>query len=96
MSSGSLFASLRNQFATLQRARSNPLYRSGPSSKCPGTSPFGCRLRAIKDYGEAIRLDPKYAIAYEIRAQAYENKGDSARARKDFDEAARLRRRAKP
>ncbi len=46
--------------------------------------------RAIKDYDEAIRLDPKYAIAYGVRGRAYENKGDSARAKKDFDEAARL------
>ena len=32
--------------------------------------------RAIADYNEAIRLDPKYAVAYNNRGIAYRDKGD--------------------
>ena len=46
--------------------------------------------RAIKDYSEAIRLDPKYVVAYFNRGSVYSYKGDYDRAIKDFDEAIRL------
>jgi tetratricopeptide (TPR) repeat protein len=39
--------------------------------------PRSCqRLPAVADYTEAIRLDPKYAFAYNNRGLAYRAKGD--------------------
>jgi lipoprotein NlpI len=47
--------------------------------------------RAIADYTEAIRLDPKDAlVAYNNRGNAYLAKGELDRAIADFDEAIRL------
>ena len=46
--------------------------------------------KAIEDYDEAIRLDPKYAGAYHSRGQAYGLLGQYERAIEDFDEAIRL------
>ena len=46
--------------------------------------------RAIADYTEAIRLDPKYANAYHNRGLAYRDKGDTDRAIADYTEAIRL------
>ena len=46
--------------------------------------------RAIADYSEAIRLDPKYALAYNNRGFAYFGKKDYDRAIADYNEAIRL------
>jgi tetratricopeptide (TPR) repeat protein len=46
--------------------------------------------KAIADFTEAIRLDPKYALAYANRGAAYVNKGDSDKAIADCTEAIRL------
>jgi tetratricopeptide (TPR) repeat protein len=46
--------------------------------------------RAIADYNEAIRLDPKFAKAYSNRGLAYRDKGDTGRAIADYTEAIRL------
>jgi lipoprotein NlpI len=46
--------------------------------------------RAIAEYNEAIRLDPKFAYAYSSRGLAYDHKGDLERASPDYDEAIRL------
>jgi tetratricopeptide (TPR) repeat protein len=46
--------------------------------------------RAIDDYNEAIRLDPKYAIGFNNRGLAYQRSGQIDRAIKDYDEAIRL------
>src|SRR5215469_8549694 len=46
--------------------------------------------RAIDDYNEAIRLDPKYAIGFNNRGLAYQRKGQIDRAIEDYDEAIRL------
>ena len=46
--------------------------------------------RAIADYNEAIRLDPKSAIAFSDRGVAYMRKGDLDRAFADYNEALRL------
>ena len=37
---------------------------------------FTDRQRAIADYSEAIRLDPKYAVAYSNRGLAYAYKNE--------------------
>jgi tetratricopeptide (TPR) repeat protein len=42
------------------------------------------------DYDQAIQLDPKLAIAYNNRSDAYNYKGDRDRAIADADETIRL------
>lgn len=46
--------------------------------------------RAIKDYDEAIRLDPRYAVAFNFRGLAWNAKGDFDKAISDYSEAVRL------
>ena len=46
--------------------------------------------RAIADYNEAIRLDPKYALAFFSRGFIYANKGDTDRGMADFNETIRF------
>ena len=45
---------------------------------------------AISDFNDAIRLDPKYALAYNNRGFAWSVKKDHDKAIADFDEAIRL------
>ncbi len=46
--------------------------------------------RAIADYNEAIRLDPKFTAAYTNRGIAWRSKGEYDRAVADYSEAIRL------
>ena len=46
--------------------------------------------RAIADYNEAIRLDPKSALAFRDRGVAYSYKRDNDRAIANYNEAIRL------
>ena len=46
--------------------------------------------RAIDDFSEAIRRDPKYTIGFSNRGIAYQRKGQIDRAIEDYDEAIRL------
>ena len=46
--------------------------------------------RAIADYDQAIKLDPKYALAYLNRGLLWQAKKDHDRAIADFDQAIRL------
>src|ERR1700686_25236 len=46
--------------------------------------------RAIADLNEAIRLDPKLAMAFNNRGAAYNEQGDNDRAIADYNEAIRL------
>lgn len=46
--------------------------------------------RAIEDFTQAIRRDPKYAAAYNNRGNAYGRKGEVDRALADHNEAVRL------
>jgi len=41
--------------------------------------------RAIEEFDEAIRLDPKYAVAYGNRAIAYKLQGNKIKAIADFE-----------
>lgn len=41
--------------------------------------------RAIADFDEAVRLDPKYAVAYGNRAIAYKLQGNKTKAISDFE-----------
>lgn len=51
---------------------------------------LGQYKNAIRDYNEAIRLDPQFAYAYNNRGKAYEALGQYQRAIQDYDEAIRL------
>ena len=46
--------------------------------------------KAIVDYSEAIRLDPKNAEADYGRGLAHEKKGEKAKADEDFAQAKKL------
>jgi tetratricopeptide (TPR) repeat protein len=46
--------------------------------------------KAIADYTEAIRLDPRCAGAYFNRGLALRKKGESAKAEEDFAQAKKL------
>jgi len=46
--------------------------------------------RAISQYDEAIRLDPKYVAAYNNRGNSYNRKGEYRRALQDYDKALQL------
>lgn len=46
--------------------------------------------RAIEDYDEALRIDPKHRNAYNNRGVSYDNLGDYHQAIKNFDEALRI------
>ena len=46
--------------------------------------------RAIADLNEAIRLDPKLAMAHNNRGAAYNEQGDNDRAIADYNEAIRI------
>jgi tetratricopeptide (TPR) repeat protein len=47
--------------------------------------------KAIKDYDEAVRLNPKDDGAFFNRGVAWKAKGENEKAEKDFAEAKRLR-----
>ena len=57
-----------------------------------GTSAQDSRhyIQAMKEYSEAIRLDPEYAMAYYNRGYAYYDLGQHERAIQDYNEAVRL------
>src|SRR5208337_651232 len=46
--------------------------------------------KAIADFNEAIRIDPKYACAYHNRGNAWGNKKDYEKAIADYSEAMRI------
>jgi lipoprotein NlpI len=46
--------------------------------------------RAIADFSEAIRVDPKYALAYRNRSNVYRAKGDIDRALADYGKVVDL------
>src|SRR5215831_7925220 len=46
--------------------------------------------RAVADYNESIRLDPKYAYPYNGRGNAYRGKGDNDRAIADYAMSIKL------
>ena len=50
----------------------------------------GDTAKALEAYDEAIRLDPKSAIAFEHRGELWSQKKEFGKAIKDFDEAIRL------
>ncbi|MGB8686007.1 MAG: tetratricopeptide repeat protein [Microcoleus sp.] len=50
----------------------------------------GDKDNALKDYNEAIKLDPKSAKAYGNRGAVYGDKGDKDNALKDYNEAIKL------
>ncbi len=47
--------------------------------------------QAIDAFNEAIRIDPKFADAYEARGEAYLKMGETAKAEADRKKAEQLR-----
>ncbi len=60
-------------------------YNSGTSAQ-----DNGYYLQAIREYNEAIRLNPEYVWAYNARGTAYDDLGRHERAIQDYNEAIRL------
>ena len=50
----------------------------------------GVMDEAMADFGAAIRLDPGSAAAFDARGTCWKVLGEEAKAKADFDEAARL------
>ena len=71
-------ANLSAEDATDYFSRGNAWFNKGENDK------------AIADFDEAIRLNPKLAEAYNNRGNAWEGKGEHDRAIADFGEAIRL------
>src|SRR5262245_53319945 len=46
--------------------------------------------QALKDLNEAVRLDPKFALAVGARGGVWHRKGEYGKAMADYDEAIRL------
>jgi tetratricopeptide (TPR) repeat protein len=46
--------------------------------------------RAVRDYGEAIRLNPRYGIAFNNRADAWLRLGDPAQGKPDIEKALEI------
>ena len=46
--------------------------------------------RALSDFEDAIRLNPKYALAYATRGMVFEKEGELPRAQADFNQALSL------
>ncbi len=71
--------------AETQKNRAIAYYNRGVAYYAKGEND-----RAIVDYSDALRLDPKYVDAYNNRGRAYFAKGDKDRAFADFSETIRL------
>lgn len=73
--------------------RRSGLNRNSPRRLTIAATPTVTRANtsgAIKDYDEAIKLDPKFANAFNSRGSAYFEKGQYDRAILDYDQAIRL------
>ena len=79
------FAATSRRSACRGRARGKP---EGAALCSPYAGSPTCR--PVKDYDEAIRLDPKDAVTFNNRGLAWYSKKDYDKAIKDYDEAIRL------
>ena len=83
-------AALRAEEERNERSRGASTY-AALISQGTADSNAGDYDRAITHYNEAIRLDPKSAVAFMDRGDAYMNKGNNDRAIADYNEAIRTR-----
>ncbi len=65
-------------------------FRRGLLNRANANMKKGDPDRAIADYTEAIRLNPKAAWVYHFRGKAYEKKGEKGKAEEDFAQAGKL------
>ncbi len=70
---------------TAQKGKASSLIERGIASRASGDAES-----AIRDFDEAIRLDPKQADAYYNRGLALRDRGESDRALVDLEQAAKL------
>ena len=82
----------RPRYSRLQRSAPAPIRKAAKAYNNRGVAYYkkGDYDRAIADYNEALRLDPKDASAYNNRGSAYAGEGDHDRAIADYNEALRL------
>jgi tetratricopeptide (TPR) repeat protein len=85
-------ASFHSDMERLIRSLQAPAKSAASGKYLQGVSEAlrGNHARAITDFDDAIRLDPKLAIAYCERGKSYARRRDHARAITDLDEAIRL------
>ena len=69
---------------------SAPANLARTSARAVAYTSLGQSRKAIEDYDQAIRLNPRMAEAYSSRASAYNELGQPHRGLEDFDEAIRL------
>ena len=69
----------------------NPTYAYAFNNRGIAYAKKGDTNRAIADYSESIRLDPKNANAFLNRGYVYAQRGDNDRAIADYSEAIRLK-----
>ena len=82
---------IRSCSALIQSSRETRHYRAvAHNDRGIAYATKGDLDRAIADFNEAIRLDPKDAIVYRNRGKAYDAKGDHDRAIADLDQAIRI------
>ena len=74
-----------------RRYESNRIYAEVYSNRGNAYRKLGKYDRAIKDYNEAIRIEPDYAEAYYNRGNAYSKNGEAARAIQDYNKALALK-----
>ena len=80
------------------RASSRPARPRAPTSPSPTTTARSrtarrtTTRRALADYNESIRINPKYAKAFNNRGNIWKDKGDLDRAIADYNEAIKLDR----
>ncbi len=78
---------IKNYEATLHKKAIRPNLMDADTYNTRGNRHLELRQlrRAIEDFSEAIRLDPKGAVAYGNRAIAYKLQGNKAKAITDFE-----------
>ncbi|MBU2534624.1 MAG: tetratricopeptide repeat protein [Chloroflexota bacterium] len=78
---------IKNYEKTIQEKAARPNLMDADAYNTQGNRHLEQRQlkRAIADFNEAVRLDPKYTVAYGNRAIAYKLQGNKTKAISDFE-----------